>query len=66
MSYLSVNIHKVAIVKSDASGSSAWLTIIAEDGSSVVAFMPYAAAKAMADAYAAATTPAPEVEGVAV
>lgn len=51
---ISANLHNVAKVEAECSGSTAWLLLSDGDGNKFVAFVPLPVAEAMAQAFNAA------------
>ena len=58
---ITVNLHRATKVTANTKSGLSWIELAADDGSSVAAFMPHAAAVAMAQAFTSAMTPEPEV-----
>jgi hypothetical protein len=54
MMTVSANMHNVKMVQAAEEGKHAWLRLAEENDNTVIVFMPFAAAKAMADAFNAA------------
>ena len=54
---VSVNFHGVSSMNADKVDDTSWLKVRTDDGGSLAIFMPYATAKAIADAFNATFKP---------